>query len=274
MTQLTIRTHVGIGDLLNMKAMLDLAVKERKFSKVQICPDKEIIRAYRNDSASFKVFLNKLMTLLFSDPHYQIIDNNGPSVDHIELCNNYRLKIVKPSFKHLVPNGKDLGVGKYVVVTTKIRHVSRHEYDKFKARYIEVLNRISSKYKIVLMGEKQISNNAENAHHGPNEIYSIYDDLKSIINVLDLTVPESTNFDFESFIQDCYVMSKANNTVTVGEGGNFAIAMAFSNIIGYRTKNALGHTFLERMFDSPRKGQDYVTTRIDDFINELNLLTR
>lgn len=274
MTTLTIKAHVGIGDLLNMKAMLDNAVKLRRYTKIQICADKGIIRDFRNDSESFKIFLGKLMTLLFSDQHYQIIDNNGPSISHVELDAHYKLPIVKPSLRHLIPKGKDLDVGKYIVVTTKIRHVARKDYDKFKVRYVEALNKVSSKYKIVLMGEKLISNNAENAHYGPNEIYSIYEDLKAITNILDLTVPESTSFDYDSFMQDCYIMSKANNTVTIGEGGNFAIATAFSNILGYRTKNALGHTFLERMFTQQRAGQDFVATNVDNFINELNSLAR
>lgn len=264
-----IKAHVGIGDLLCMKAMLD-PVQD----KIRICADKGIIRDFRNDSPEFKVFLSKFMKMLFTEPHYEIVDDNSaPSISHIELDAVHHLPIRKPDFGHLLPAGKDLDIGPYIAVTTKIRHVPRCEYDTFKLRFVKSLNHLSKKYKIVIMGEKAISNNAENAYYGPNEIYSIYEDIKSIRNSIDLSVSQSTDFSFESLIQDCHIMRKSLRTITIGEGGNLSLAMAFSFILGYRKKNALGHTFLERMFPKAEAYQNaYVTTNLDHFFVYLNNL--
>ena len=230
--------HVGLGDIIYMKAQFD-AVKHN-YSVIELTFNKHWAGVHDKD---YPQFLKELGQLLFSEPPYVISDENHPHLSLVDIHNNYHIPVVKPELAHILCKGNPLNLGcEYIVLSTKLRYFHRDEFNKISSQFFNILNQLGNKYKIVILGEKVVEMNAEYEYWGSNVIYSIYNEIINQIpaeKVLDLTIPVLgiTTPKLSQIQQDCLIMNQAKFAITLGVGGNFCMATAVANAVGYRTDN-------------------------------------
>jgi hypothetical protein len=109
----------------------------------------------------------------------------------------------------------------------------RHMHDGF----IAALRKLSQRYQIVVMGEREIEYNEEYRYHGEAHIYCIYEDLKQHLPIVDLTVPKLglTSPSLRKLREDCTIMRDAKCCIVLGHGGGPCLALAVGQVLGFRT---------------------------------------
>jgi hypothetical protein len=155
--------------------------------------------------------------------------------------------------------------GKFVIITTKARSYRKSLYDEYNKALKILWKELSEKYKIVLMGEKEIEMNKEYSIQPGNAIYSIYKDIVSSIpkdRIIDLTYDKlgfkSPNI--KKFREDCTIMNRAERIFCVGIGGNWVIANAVGIPLALRDKNMIKDFY-------PREKVDFTTKMFGDNSN-------
>jgi hypothetical protein len=241
MNQLAITVPIGLGDIIYLKAMLD-AVKQR-YSIIKIKFHREIIKAYGIDPA-YHNFLDEIGPLFFSEPPYVITTEEGiPFYGMVSICNDNRIPPLKPNLVHLLCKGTPLDLNdEYIVLVTKVRYLNRNLLDERILEFWNVINQLSEKYKIVILGEKQLEESydyREHNSHGVDIIYSIYNSIVEHVppnKLMDKTIPAlgRTSPKLSQIQQDCLIMNKAKFVVTLGVGGAFCMSTAVANTIGFR----------------------------------------
>ena len=145
----------------------------------------------------------------------------------------------KPNIDHLLCRGKLLDINEpYIILTTKIRGISKKSLDRLLPQFWKEMLVLSDKYKIVIMGEKIVEENKEYKGNA-DIIYSIYNQIIANLpanKIIDLTVPAlGIQAPVVSKIQqDCLIMKHAKSIITFGIGGNLWLAAAVANVVGYR----------------------------------------
>jgi hypothetical protein len=270
--ELSIRTHAGMGDVLHSKQLLDEI--KCNYDLINIYFDTNYLKDYKGNYEQFNEFTVKLLEELFSEPPYGIRDTpNSITLPPMQLCSYIQSKFkVLNLEEYFCKDFIDIEEDEdYVVVLTKIRGFEYHNYCLIRDNYLNILNEISKKTKIYIMGERKIGMNKENIIHGPQKIYSIYDDLiQNVSNTKDLTVEELgiSSPKYDDFLVDCKIMNKSKNVICFGISGAVDMAMSVSRIINY-----YGNTELEKMFDLMEKQENkYLTNNINDFFNKLESL--
>jgi len=264
--ELNINTHVGIGDIFHFKQILD-SIKFN-YDKINISFDNQVIKGCKNDYDEYYQFISPLFDKLFLEDPYLIHDYvNVNSMSPVEFSMRERLKPEIPCLEKyftLQKNKED-----YIVVLTKIRGMHINVYYSLRNEYLNLLNSISKKNKIILMGEKIVGlNNEYKCLGGSSAVYSIYDDLISNIdNYEDLTIDELgiTSPNFDNFIKDCELMNRAKNVISLSTGGNTSMAMSISSIINY-----YGNSELEPFFNLMDKNENkFITNNLNIFFDKL-----
>jgi len=269
--ELNIKTFVGMGDILHSKQLLD-EVKDN-YDTINVYYDRNCFE-WKGNYNQFSEFTEKLFKELFSEPPYVIQDTPySVSLSPINLSKHINSQFKVLNFEKYFCKDLDYSqeVEDYIVVLTKIRGWHYSNYCSIKEKYLDILNKISLKNKIYIMGERKIGLNKENEMHGSQLIYSIYDDLiENISNVKDLTVPELgiTAPKYEDFLIDCKIMNQSKNVICFGISGAVDMAMSVSNIV-----NFYGQSEVEGMFNSmPKQKDKYLTNNLIDFFEKLESL--
>lgn len=270
--ELSIRTHAGMGDILHSKQLLDEI--KYNYDVINIYFDENCLKNYKGNYQQFNEFTVKLLEELFSEPPYIIRDtSNSITLPPMELCNYTQSKFKTLNFENYfcknfinIEKNED-----YFVILTKVRGLDYYTYLSIRERYLNILNEISKKNKIYIMGERKIGMNMENIIHGPQKIYSIYDDLvQNISNIKDLTIEELgiSAPKYDNFLVDCKIMNRSKNLICLGISGAVDMAMSVSNIINY-----YGGTEVEQMFNlMERQENKYLTNNINDFFDKIESL--
>lgn len=242
MSELKITVPIGVGDILYLKAMLD-NVKSR-YSTIKIKFHRELIKAHHLDPA-YDQFLDEIGALFFSEPPYALTDEPGiPFYGMVSICNDNKIAATKPNLAHLLCHGTPLDVeGGYIAMVTKTRYLDRNWLNDRVMSFWEVMNELSQKYKIVILGERVVEPNADYVHHnsqGKEMIYSIYDSIIGNIpndKIIDCSIPAlgQTSPKLSQIKQDCLLMNQAKFVVTLGVGGGFCMATSVAKkVVGFR----------------------------------------
>lgn len=268
----TIETFIpiGLGDLIYVKAMLDPV--KHNYDQIKISLHKELIKVFHGDSAGYGNFLDQLGQLFFSEPPYDLGSERGIFRSPMELASHYQLQLQKPNLIDLLCKGSPLELEEeYIVLTTKIRYISKDHLNAISGEFWQIINLLSQKYKIVILGERMVEMNQEYLYHSAQHIYGIYDDIIRHVpadRLLDLTVPALgiTSPELEKLQQDCLIMNKAKIVITLGVGGNFCMATAVANTVGYRTDT---HDIFEALYNNKTYPNLVITKDWATFTNAL-----
>jgi len=271
MSILELIVPVGLGDLIHIKAMLD-PIKSN-YNQIKLSFHKDLVRVFHGDNPEYYKILDEFGELFFSEPPYLLTTLSGIQLTSpMQIATNNRIMLHKPNLKHLLCKGNPLQLtDEYIVLTTKVRYLSRASFNEKAHSFWQTINLLSQKYKIVILGERVVEMNQEYIYHTAEYIYGIYDDIIHNIpssKLIDLTIPalgiNSSNL--QQIQQDCLIMKNAKAVITLGVGGNFSMATAVANTIGYREDQ---HDIFEVIYN--RNYPDaFITKNWPAFINTLN----
>jgi hypothetical protein len=216
---------LGIGDIIYIHNIMEN--EKHKFDLIYLSPMWPLIDIWRNGTQEYKVFADKLIKTLFTDPKYIIAYSTDlPHISSWSLVNNSGMKITKPNLDVLCDKQIEINEP-FIVITTKVREFHISFFNDVREQFLQTLSALSNKYKIIVIGEREIEMNTEYTTRGAHDVYCIYDAIKnSGIDFTDMTVPKLglTIPDLEKIKYDCSLMKKANAVITFGIGGNFVLA--------------------------------------------------
>jgi len=239
MKKLEYEIYGGIGDNLIIRIFFD-SIKDN-YDQIRISHNKNVINVWRNGDPKYINFLNELGKLLFSEHPYIYDNGTYPHINASKEIFTLKLMPQKPNLDNLLCKGESLNLDEeYIVLTTKIRLISRNVFYPLSPQLWNTLRNVSKKYKIVILGEKDVEKSKEYLHDNNIEmVYGIYEQIIANIpndRIIDLTVPALgiTCPDLKKIQQDCLIMKESKATLTFGIGGNLWLALMVANTIGFR----------------------------------------
>lgn len=213
----------GIGDILIAK----MICKENDIRE-SIQYNKELVKQYREDSKPYYNFLDQLTYTLFSKDNVE--NNIKINQDIVNLTYTIKNHSLSEYF-----NLRPIYDFDYIVFQTKGRFLKSLLLPKNIKNSLEnKISKLTSKYKIILLGEKQNEKNYEN-------IYSILQNLKKNNEVIDMTTDKKLhiNVEWDIFIRDISILHYSKLNINIGLGGNFVMSTAFS-------ENTISYTYNEK----------------------------
>lgn len=263
---LKISIPIGLGDILYVKAMLD-AIKNN-YNEIRLKFNRELIESCRLNP-NYNHFLNEIGLLLFSTPPYILTEEFEIPFFHLASLCKQGIDPVKPNLGYLLCKGNPLQLEqKYIVIVTKVRDLSRNNFNIKSHEMWQLIRKLSNKYKIVILGERKLQINAA---YNESCFYSIYSDIKNNIpieNIIDLSLStlEIDIPQLSQIQQDCLIMSKAEFVLTLGIGGGFCMATSVGNTIGYREdEDPIADIVFKKQYDNVIVTKDW-----SQFIYALN----
>ena len=271
--QLSMDINVGIGDHLFLRVFLD-GVKDQ-YDRIAITHSKPGMKFWHKDDPKRWAFNLKLGELVFSESPYILVPNafHYPFFPNERIVKDINNKPVRPNIKDLC-KGTSLSIGKYIVLTTKVRHIKQSDFEQLKSKVTPALQKLAETYTMVISGEREVEKSIEyNAECNRDNVYGLYNYYKEILppeKTLDLSIPALgiTCSDLTQLQQDCLIMKEAEATITFGIGGNLWIsACAANKTIAFRNDKEpttdLVHGNLQDL---------HITKNIDEFISYLNTI--
>jgi hypothetical protein len=270
----------SLGEIINIKYHLDLV--KNKYDQIILSFHTPLWEGSLHTEASDwevkkKLWMNLLSDLgklFFSEKPYILEDSsNRYGGDVSVLVRAINLPPTKAEMGHLLCCGNALNLQEpYIVLTTKARQFDRGIFNQCSKQFWDTLLNLSKKYKIVILGEREVEMRKE--YHGDiNSFFGLYNDIISLIpknRLIDLTVPAlgETVSNLKQIQQDCLIMKEAKFVITLGVGGNFCMATAVADMaIGFRTDN-LG--FTDYIYNSREYPNAIITKDWSKFIRTLS----
>lgn len=249
----------SLGEIINIKYHLDTIKNNYDVIKLSFhkalwswalhteAPD------WAQKKAGWDSLLNELGQLFFSEKPYVLLESSPKFGGDIGvLCTQLRITPQKAEMAHLLCKGNPLNLGEpYIVLTTKVRQLSRRNFIPLSIKLWQTLQKLSKKYKIVVLGERTVEMRKEYGAY-PDGVFGLYEEIIANLpqdRIMDLTLPAlgETVSTLAQIQQDCLIMRDAKFVVTIGVGGNFCMATSVANmVIGYRDDNL---DFTNRIFN-------------------------
>ena len=155
--------------------------------------------------------------------------------------------------------------------------MSRLVFDAIAPQTWEVLQKLSRKYRVIILGERKVEMRKEydvdHIRRGKPRPFGIYDDIVRNIpkdRILDLTVPAlgETVSDLSQIQQDCLIMKEAKFVVNFGVGGNFCLATSVADMSVCYRSDTLSYT--DAIFHNREYPNAIVTKDPNRFLQALN----
>jgi hypothetical protein len=277
-----VRINLGIGDILFARGVLDR--QSKTFDKVYISPDYNVYNDTRQPTKKETDFTNKLLELIFQPPYYHLETERIEEYPH-RFCQTFstldNFPLVVPQLSDVLCEGKPLDIGPYITISTRVREVPITEYEeKVKKQFLKKVLELSETYKIVILGERELSEYKEHEILA-GQVFTLYKDLIETLpknRVVDLsfknvkTIRENR---MKRFKQECLYMRDAEWNIVVGNGGNSCIAASIGNAMGYFSPSNPHGDYYNRMFGSKQKHTSvYYSSDVDKFIKKLSDITK
>jgi hypothetical protein len=252
--ELSIRVATGIGDIILISAALNNI--KHKYDKIIMRPSiwetTEYKKYTEEQYLEFRNFVFSLINLLLHDEKFVIIEHikSEKQIQQIgfeDLCRTWLTPYLPRFANELCLHDGSLNIDSdYIVVTTKIRELGAN-FHALKKDFFETLNKLSSKYKIVVIGERDNTTDTGCINYYKDLIGSVKN------NVIDLTV-NTKNIIVPNLLQitkDCSIMNKAKYVITVGCGGNFVLALTVANnLISWKNDRYISVNKMIQGFDN------------------------
>jgi hypothetical protein len=259
--------NMGVGDLVLIKSMLD-CVKDR-YSNIYISPNTSFFDDIRTKDYKNGMIKEYIEYLFGNDPFYILDDKKYERRNTETLFWNDKILFKGPQgLNDRFCIGEPLNVGKYVTVTTKIRSIKKSTYTKIKDNFLKSLLDLSYKYKVVILGERDLPNWPEYKNELSDNVYVIYDDIINALpkeNIVDMSYNTNTNT-LKNLQQDCLYMKNAYYNITIGMGGGFCLTLLSGNVLGFWEQHASPDVAKLYNIWVTVKSNAYLTTDIDKFI--------
>ncbi|HUC95614.1 MAG TPA: hypothetical protein VMR76_01475, partial [Candidatus Saccharimonadia bacterium] len=169
MRHIEITIPIGLGDLIYIKSAFE-AIKDQ-FSQIKIRFGRHIINDVGRN-VEYNKFLDDIGQLFFSEMPYTLDDGAYPFCAHQSIYDNYGITPQKPELAHLLCKGNSLNLdSEYIVITTKLRYFPRQTFDIRADELWSTLKSLTTKYKIVVLGEQEVDMNKEYVFHTSQHIY-------------------------------------------------------------------------------------------------------
>jgi hypothetical protein len=233
---------VGIGDFIILRTILDKV--RHKYDHIFIKSCRMLLSLeFQNEHNKF---IDQITSCLFSEAPYQVTDIlDCPYQDLPSICSNYGLNPEKPRLADELCYGEPLDISdEYIVMHTKTRYMRRSTLNDLGRDLWNVLQDLTKRYKLVVMGERSVEPRLEYTVHNnmsrEEVVFSTYDKIMANVpneRIIDLSVPALgiTCPNFDKMRQDCLIMKQAKFVITLGVGGGFTLATAVAEkVIGYR----------------------------------------
>lgn len=240
----------SLGEIINFKHHLDIV--RPKYDAIllnfQTSNWKTCLHTEAPDWNQKKIlwdqYLEEIGKLFFGEPPYLLGRASNKWGGDIQLTlKKLGVPPQKAEMGHLLCKGTSLNLGEaYIVITTKIRYIKKTFFYPHSIELWNVLRKLSTKYKIVILGEREVEMRKEYLS-SRDSIFGIYDQIIANLpadRLVDLTVPAlgETVTNLEQIQQDCLIMKEAKFVITLGVGGNFCMATSVSNMaLGFRNDN-------------------------------------
>lgn len=240
MKEISTSICLGLGDNIVARIIFDTVKQE--YSAIRISHDQNIMRIYNRGDIGYRTFLRDIGRLFFTEPPFIFSETTTYQPIHtFNTIQNLPNRPVSHNLQHLLCRGTPLDLGEeYIVISTKIRGISKKKFLPLSAQLWRTLQNVSQKYKIVVVGEREVERNMEYTQLSTDNVYEIYSHIMANIpsdRVVDLTVPALGNTapTLVKIQQDGLIMQQAKCVITFGLGGNVWLAIATSNrVIGFR----------------------------------------
>ena len=147
---------IGLGDLIYLKAMFDAA--KSNFQQIKIAYHRELITVFKSNNSEYNTLLDDFGKLFFSESPYLLTENCGPFRGVMRISTDYRIPLRKPELGYLLCKGTPLNLDEpYIVLTTKVRYLSRTNFNEKAAEFWDIIKQLSKKYKFIVLGERVVN---------------------------------------------------------------------------------------------------------------------
>ncbi|SRR6266403_875684 len=263
-----IKLFLGIGDIILTKSYLLHILKTQP---IEVGFHDAIIKSYISNPKIVD-FSYEFLKTVYHEHGFSI--SKSPTLHENPLnWSDLRNRKVPESIIDLssVLAPYEVQYSNYICINTKIRDLHHDKFLKLLPFFKTVLNELSLKYNIILMGEKEVEKTIE-YNKLPNLVYSMYPYIKDI-KCIDLTVDKlgNTESNLEKLKYDASLMRSAVCTINVGAGGNLSISSSVGKSINYMENVVyFNHNFLD-FKDNVYKNCS-VYTNFDKFLQGLRNL--
>src|SRR5271169_4955168 len=171
--QIGMDINVGIGDHLFLRIFMD-GIKDQ-YDRIAITHSRPGMQFWHNNDQKRWDFNLKLGHLVFNEPPYVLVPNaNFPFYPNARIISELNKKPVKPNLDCLCA-GTSLKIGKYVVLTTKVRHIAENDFEAAKVKLTPALLRLAETYTMVISGEREVQRTREyDAEVNRNQVFGLY----------------------------------------------------------------------------------------------------
>lgn len=118
---------------------------------------------------------------------------------------------------------------KYIIFHTKCRHLHDTDYNAIKTMVSQFANIFKTKYKIIIIGEKNPLNTEETKWHNITTVYNELLPLSINNDILDLTSDNFNILDFNQYQKDVKLIQNAECNISFGLGGSLCSSIIFGN---------------------------------------------
>ena len=186
-------------------------------------------------------------------------------VDYVDCSKIQKLKL------HFNTNKIESNIQEeYIIFHTKSRfHLNKEEVFQDLKVFERFISTFKTKYKIYILGEKEINRNNAEILHSPDIITQIYDILINLANnndINDQTVDVLVdNLNYDNFVKDVALIQNAKYNIHFGDGGsmNYSLIFGKHNTIVYnRDMDEWDKKILE-------KENSFFYNNINDFLNKI-----
>jgi hypothetical protein len=242
--------NIGIGDLIIVRGFLEPV--RHLYEEIRVSNQMLALNYWRKGDRLYWDFINQFGALVYSEKPFVFDTRQYRFNEQIGILRDFKVPgVPRPNLGHLLCKGPSLNIGDYIVLTTKVRMIVDDQLIPMLPQLAQVLN--DSPYKIVVMGEREVERGLEySVNNNMKEVFTIYPHIIPLLSkekVIDLTVPALgvTAPQLDKLQADCQIMKEAKAVITMGLAGNFCIALATSNIIGYRDDHTKEQEHIDKM---------------------------
>jgi hypothetical protein len=240
MKQISLQLNLGIGDQIVCRCFIDPI--KHLYSRIQISHAKDALSFWHNNNPQRLQFNTALGQLVFSEPPYVFVPNPPspfPFFPTARIVRELNQKPIKANIDNLCA-GTLLNIGPYIVIQTKVRQFHLTTFNQIKSQLTPALQSLSSKFTIVILGEKEVQITKEyNTDHNRGQVFGLYNYLINIFpanKIIDLTIPALgvAVSSISQFQQDCLLLKEAKAVINLGIGGNVWMGSCLTKTIVLR----------------------------------------